>query len=77
MPRGIPNKPKTESTPSIVKADKAGPAPLIIIQPASEGTRLDVYGIDAIDAIDEMRLALLHLVAMQADVPIISAVISR
>jgi hypothetical protein len=55
----------------------AGPAPLIIIQPGLEGTRLDVYGLNAIDAIDELRLTLLHLVAMQADVQIISAVISR
>lgn len=77
MPRGIPNnKPKSESTPPM-KAGLDGPAPLIIIQPGQEGTRLDVYGINAIEAIDELRLTLLHLVAMQSDMPIISAVISR
>lgn len=60
-----------------MNAGIAGPAPLIIIQPGPEGTRLDVYGINAIEAIDELRLTLLHLVAMQSDMPIISAVISR
>jgi hypothetical protein len=77
MPKGIPNnKPKVESTPPM-KAGQAGPAPLILIQPRPDGTLLDVYGLNAIDAIDELRLALLHLVAMQTDLPIIREVISR
>lgn len=76
MPKGIPNKPKVEITPPM-KAGHAGPAPLILIQPRHDGTLLDVYGLNAIDAIDELRLALLHLVAMQTDLPIIREVISR
>lgn len=60
-----------------MNAGNAGPAPLILIQPRPDGTLLDVYGLNAIDAIDEVRLALLHLVAMQTDLPIIREVISR
>lgn len=66
MPRGIPNK---QPTPLPTKPDQptinAMPA-LIILQPAADGTR-----------IDELRRVLLHLVARQAGVTIISEVVSR
>jgi hypothetical protein len=78
MPKGIPNKPKDITPPmNAGNAGQTGPAPLILIQPRHDGTLLDVYGLNAIDAIDELRLALLHLVAMQTDLPIIREVISR
>lgn len=72
MPRGVPNKPK-ESVPT----ETSSPAPLIILQPQADGTRIDAYNLDHATVIDELRRALLHLVARQSGVTIISEVISR
>lgn len=66
------------SSPAIVKASPAaGPAPLITIQPGPEGVQLDVHGMTAKDAIESLRLSLVHLVALRSDAPISRAVVSR
>lgn len=73
MPKGIPNKP---SPPPSAPAETS-PAPLIILQPQADGTRIDAYGLDHATVVDELRRALLHLVARQSGVTIISEVVSR
>lgn len=76
MPKGIPNK--KPSTPPMNAAPVApSPAPLIILQPQADGTRIDAYGLEPAAAIDELRRALLHLVARQSGVTVISETISR
>jgi hypothetical protein len=50
---------------------------VIILQPQADGTRIDAYGLDLPAAIDELRRALLHLVATQSGVTIISTTVGR
>lgn len=74
MPRGIPNK---QPSPPMKADNPTAIPPLILLQPAIDGTRIDAYGLDPDECIDELRRALLHLVARQAGVTIISEVVSR
>ena len=67
MPRGIPNQPKAQP-PAAPVADSA--APMIIIQPGPAGTRLDAYNLALAEIVDELRRALIHLVATNAGVTI-------
>lgn len=61
MPRGIPNKPANE------------PAPMIFVEPAGDGAiRINAYGLDAGQIIDTLRRTLLHLVATESGVQVIS-----
>ena len=71
MPRGIPNTPKAQSV-SQQAAQPDSAAPMIIIQPRSDGTRLGAYNLHRVEIIDELRRALIHLVATGAGVTIIS-----
>lgn len=62
MPRGIP-KPKPAATP----------APMILVQPDADGSiGFNAYGLEAGEIIDTLRRSLLHLVATQAGVQVIS-----
>lgn len=66
MPRGYPNK---GSAP----AGQLGSAPMILIEPGADGAiRLNGYGLDAGEIVDVLRRSLLHLVANQAGVQVIS-----
>lgn len=74
MPRGqYERKPKTEPAPQTFE----GPAPLIIIQPGPNGTAFNAYGLNLPAVIDELRRTLVHLVAGQAGVQVISHEIPR
>ena len=65
MPRGYPNK---SAAPAA-----AGPAPMVLIEPAADGAiRLNAYGLDGGELVDLLRRSLLHLVASQAGVQVIS-----
>lgn len=74
MPRGIPN-PKPTQTAAQPALDSA--APMIIIQPRPDGTRIDAYNLALADIVEELRRSLIHLVATQAGVTIISHDIPR
>lgn len=72
MPKGYPN-PQPVPPPS--------PAPMILIEPAAEGTpalragasvRFNAYGLDPAEIIDLLRRSLLHLVAQQSGIEIIT-----
>jgi hypothetical protein len=76
MPKGIRNQPK-ESTPPMNAGPAGAPAPMIILQPQDSGTRIDAYGLTHIECIDELRHALIHLVAIQSGVTLISTTVSR
>lgn len=60
-----------------MNAGPTAPAPLIILQPQESGTRIDAYGVTHAECIDELRHALIHLVAMQSGVTLISTTVSR
>jgi len=64
MPKGIPN-PKPAAPP-------AAPAPMIFIEPAAEAIRFNACGLDAAEIIDALRRSLLHLVAQQSGIEIIT-----
>lgn len=64
MPKGYPN-PKPLSPSAL-------PAPMIFIEPAAEGIRFNAYGLDAAEIIDALRRSLLHLVAQQSGIEIIT-----
>lgn len=72
MPRGIPNQTKTAVEPAPASA-----APMIIIQPSAGATRLDAYNLALSDIVDELRRAIIHLVAMDAGIAVISHTIPR
>lgn len=76
MPKGIRNQPK-ESTPPMNAGPAGAPAPLIILQPQDSDTRIDAYGLTHSECIDELRHALIHLVAIQSGVTLISTTVSR
>lgn len=68
MPRGYPT-PKTAPAP----AAEAQPAPMIFIEPGPDGAiRFNAYGLDAGQIIGTLRRTLLHLVATQSGVQVIS-----
>jgi hypothetical protein len=50
---------------------------MIIIQPRVDGTRLDAYNLVLAEIVDELRRSLIHLVATQAGVTIITHDIPR
>jgi hypothetical protein len=50
---------------------------MIIIQPRADGTRLDAYNLALAEIVDELRRSLIHLVATQAGVTIITHDIPR
>lgn len=60
-----------------MNAGPTAPAPLIILQPQDSGTRIDAYGVTHAECIDELRHALIHLVALQSGVTLISTTVSR
>ena len=74
MPRGIPNQPKRVTAG---EPEPASAAPMIIIQPQAGATRLDAYNLALSEIVDELRRAIIHLVAMDAGVAVISHTIPR
>lgn len=65
MPRGYPNK---SAAPAL-----QSPAPMVLIEPAADGSiRLNAYGLGGGEIVDVLRRSLLHLVASQAGVQVIS-----
>lgn len=65
MPRGVR---KVSAAPAA-----QGPAPMVLIEPAADGAiRLNAYGLDGGEIVDLLRRSLLHVVAMQAGVEVIS-----
>lgn len=74
MPRGqYERKPKPAPPPDAFE----GPAPLIIIQPGPNGSTFNAYGLSLSEVMDELRRTLIHLVAGQAGVQVISHQIPR
>lgn len=68
MPKGIPNKSAAPAQPAVVE-----PAPMIFIEPAADGAiRLNAYGLDGGEIVEVLRRSLLHVVASQAGVQVIS-----
>lgn len=65
MPRGYPN-PKSAPAPA------SEPAPMILIEPADGAIRFNAYGLEAGEMIDLLRRSLLHLVATQSDMNVVS-----
>lgn len=55
--------------------DGDGPKPMILIQPAEAGTRIDAYGLTGPAVIEELRRCIIHMAALQAGLPVISTVI--
>ena len=75
MPRGIP-KAKTESEPAPAPAPLMTP-PLILLQPGPDGSQFTSYGLEIVDIIESLRLALIHAVAKHAGATVIDESISR
>lgn len=65
MPRGYPN-PKSAPAPA------SEPAPMILIEPVDGAIRFNAYGLDAGQMIDLLRRTLLHLVATQSGMNVVS-----
>lgn len=63
MPRGYPNPKPTPAR---------DPAPMILIEPAGDAIRFNAYGLDAGQMIDLLRRSLLHLVATQSGLHVVS-----
>lgn len=55
--------------------DGDGPKPMILIQSAEAGTRIDAYGLTGPAVIEELRRCIIHMAALQAGLPVISTVI--
>lgn len=72
MPRGYPNA-KAAPAASAAPVVPEEPAPMIFIEPAADGSiRLNAYGLHAFEVVDVLQRSLLHLVASQAGVQVIS-----
>lgn len=72
MPRGIPNaKLAPSAAPAPVVPEE--PAPMIFIEPLADGSiRMNAYGLYAGEVVDALRRSLLHLVAQQSGIEIIT-----
>lgn len=66
-----------EPVVSRVETMLIAPAPLILIEPGPDGTRFNAYGLELPEIIEELRRALVHLVATSAGVEVISVTIPR
>jgi len=76
MPRGYPNPKQPSVAPATTMA--TAPAPMMLIEPGADGAiRLNAYGLDAAEMVDVLRRSLLHLVATQAGVQVISLEVPR
>lgn len=70
MPRGYPANTKAAPVATVVPME---PAPMIFIEPGLDGSiRLNAYGLDGGEIVEVLRRSLLHLVASQAGVQVIS-----